>query len=150
MKQDITKSLKPRDIVFRNKYKAVDATPILNYAKELSKQPDSSEEKKAFHKAITGSFEKIGKELLQRALEDKVFTKKEFKSWNVSAGDLCPVLQGYYMKLIEKHKDETIIVTMPHTNLFKNRKAISKKFKFKILNPEEVNKRTEKQKNADN
>jgi hypothetical protein len=121
--------------------KSVDAKPLLKMALDLKSR--SKEEQDAFIEMVHQSYKKSGHTFIERALMEGDITLNEWKGMQKKYGfteeDMSCVFHAYFEKKERKNDNERmVIVSMPCSNIYKNRKFIQKRFGVFVKIPEEV------------
>jgi len=155
MKNIYTEMKKRRMAKEKAASKVTDAKPLIKYLLENAHK-FTDEERKDFTDNMHKSFADVGKTYIQRAIREKIMTKKEVKAWqNLGIDDaaFCTIFMPIFAEMdghLKPLKDnKTILITTEKTKLYKHRKMIMKRFsqKFEIVGPKEALKYMEEAKN---
>jgi len=148
--EDISTSLKPRDIIFRNKMRPVDAMPMIKDVMKIAKS-GTTEQRDLFLRSVESSFTNSGEILIKRAIEDGYITAEKYHEWELkykmAYKDMCCILEAFYSKLIDKSfkKDKLMIVTCKGTPIWKAKSEMKKLFDVTIITAEGALKRMKKE-----
>jgi len=120
----------------------VDARPLMKFMLESGGKL-SEGEKKEFLSKLNEGFDEAGKLFLDRCFTEGVMLEKEYleikEKYCLEDTDFGVVLQAYFLKKdgVLNLEEKAVIATMPHSNIFKCRDFILKRFGVVVLSAEE-------------
>ena len=122
--------------------KPADAMPIFEEAMKLRKD-GTQEEKNDFQERLKKAFQSAGRQLLNRAIHEKLINVKEYADWctefGMSEEFICPILEAYYIRKDghEKKEEELVLLTTNDTLIDKMRKILKEKFNLEVTTVQE-------------